>query len=90
MQKVLENIGKGTELAKRCYLENTIISMKCRCGETLTKDLSSDYLSYHVVGYDDNLYFYCDECDTDYENEVTITLSINATIEYKDDDLIKI
>lgn len=90
MQKVLENIGKGTELAKRCYLEDTIISMKCRCGEVLKKDLSSDYLPYPVVGHETNLYFYCDECDSEYENEVSITLSINAIVEYKDEDLIKI
>lgn len=82
---LLENVGVGTELAKRTHLEDVKIKRVCDCGEELEKDLSNDYLSYPVVGYPETLNFYCDKCEKDFD-DVTVTLSINLTVNYKDSE----
>ena len=79
--KVLENVGVGTELEKRFYLDDVVITKECSCGAIMEKDLSSDYLSYPVVGYPENICLYCDKCDTEYEDYVKVTVIINLMIE---------
>ena len=79
--KVLENVGVGTELTKRFYLDDVVITKECSCGAVMEKDLSSDYLSYPMVGYPENIYFYCDECGTEYEDAVKVTVIINLLVE---------
>ena len=76
----LENVGVGTELDKRFTLENTTIEKVCKCGEVLTYDLSSDYLSYPQVGYPETVSLYCD-CMEDYEPAFKVTVRINLEVE---------
>ena len=77
----LENVGIGTELAKRFTIDGVVLKKDCVCGETMTKDLSGDYLSYPCVGYPENIYMYCDECGTGYEEALKVTVRINLEVE---------
>lgn len=77
----LENVGIGTELAKRFTIDGVILKKDCVCGETITKDLSGDYLYYPCVGYPENIYMYCDECGTEYEEALKVTVRINLEVE---------
>lgn len=79
--KVLENVGKGTELAKRFTLDDVVLTKGCDCGHIMEKDLSSDYLSYPVVGYPETLYVYCEECETEHEDALRVTVSVNLIVE---------
>lgn len=78
--KLLENVGEGTELGKRTYIEGVVVESSCKCGATMKCDLGSDYLGYPVVGRWQNLYFYCDECDTEYEETVKVRILLNLEI----------
>lgn len=77
----LDNVGKGTELAKRFTINDVILKKECSCGTIIEKDLSRDYLYYPVVGYPENIYMYCDECGTEYEEAFKVTVNINLTVE---------
>ena len=77
----LENVGIGTELAKRFTLDGAILKKECSCGELLTVDLGGDYLSYPRVGLPEDIYLYCDECGTDYEEAFRVTIHINLEVE---------
>lgn len=77
----LENVGQGTELDKRFYLDGVVLYKECKCGNIMEKDLESDYLSYPCVGYPEKLYLYCDECDVEYEEALKVTVSINLEVE---------
>lgn len=78
--KLLENVGKGTELGKRTYIEGVVVEKECSCGSVIEKDLSSDYLSYPTVGSWQSLYFYCEDCDTEYEETVEVRILLNLEI----------
>lgn len=77
----LENVGIGTELAKRFTIEDVILKKECVCGAIMTKNLSGDSLSYPCVGYPEDIYMYCDECETDYEEALKVTVRINLEVE---------
>ena len=81
---ILENVGKGAELAKRFHLNNVVINKVCNCGEILEYDLGRDYLSYPTVGYPENIYFYCNECGAEYEDSVSVEVQINLVVTEKD------
>lgn len=67
---------------KRCYVEWAVIKIKCpECNTDNMLNLGSDYLSHPVVGQADWLYFYCDECDSDFEIPMVIK-SCEMIIEY--------
>ena len=76
---------------KRCYLPFTIASVCPGCGETVEKDLSSDYLSYPAIGAPVSVGFYhCEErldeksgeyvevCGADWR--VTVRLDLTITV----------
>ena len=79
--KRYENVGVGTELAKRTYLEGAVITKQCDCGSEMEIDWGSDYLSYPVVGEYDSFSMYCDNCDTEHEEAVKIKIEINLVVE---------
>lgn len=77
----IENVGGGTELAKRFNLDNTVIEKQCKCGKTLKYNLDGDYLSYPRVGSPQIVYMYCDNCMEDYEAVMKVTILINLEVE---------
>lgn len=84
--KLLENVGKGTELDKRTYIDGVVIEKTCDCGEVLKCDLESDYLNYPVIGQPYSLSFYCDNCEKDFYDAVDVTIQLNLIVEDKAPD----
>lgn len=76
---VFDNVGVGTELSKRFYLEGFKVKKDCICGVTLEEDVK---LEYPVVGYPEMMYFYCDECGEEYEDSVEVTVNISLEVNY--------
>lgn len=83
MKYTLQNVGKGTELAKRFYLDGVILKKECDCGSVMEKDLGEYNLDYPCVGYPESIYMYCDECGTEYEEALKVTININLEVEEK-------
>lgn len=81
----LENVGVGTELDKRFYLDDVVLKRQCDCGHIMVKDLSEYHLSYPSVGYPESICMYCDECDTEYEDALRVTVRINLEVEEGDE-----
>lgn len=77
----LEDVGIGTELAKRFTLKDTVIEKTCKCGEYLKYNLDGDYLHYPRVGFPETVYMYCDNCMEDYEAVMKVTVRINLEVE---------
>ena len=77
----IENVGTGTELAKQFYLDGVVLKKECTCGEMMEYNLGEHYLSYPSVGYPDNLYMYCEACETEHENALQVTVLINLEVE---------
>lgn len=77
----LENVGIGTELAKRFYLDGVVLKKKCDCGSIMEKDLGDYNLDYPYVGSPENIYMYCDECGSEYEEALKVTIRINLEVE---------
>ena len=78
---------------KRCYMEGAIIEAPCpNCGTILKRDLTSDYLSYPVIGKETDHYLYCSTCEnagkTDFEFSIKIKITeASAIIEYDPDSI---
>ena len=77
--KVLENVGTGSELSKRQHLDGVVLTKECKCGEVIVVDLEKDYLSYPTIGYESDVYLYCDECGEEYP-PMKVILNMNLTI----------
>lgn len=66
---------------KRCYADGQI-ELKCQeCGNMLVHDFNSQYLSYPRMGSDDSVWFYCNECTSEYNLPIKI-VSAKLEIEY--------
>lgn len=78
--KLLENVGIGTELDKRFYLDGVILEKECLCGNIMKVDLGIQYLSYPAVGYPESIYMYCDECSTEYEAALKVKVVVNLEV----------
>lgn len=77
--KVLKNVGIGTELSKRQHLDGVVLTKECKCGEIIEVDLEKDYLSYPTIGYESDVYLYCDECGEEY-HPMKVILNMDLTI----------
>lgn len=77
--KVLENVGIGTELSKRQNLDGVVLNKECKCGEVIEVDLEKDYLNYPAIGYESDVYLYCDECGEEHP-PMKVILNMNLTI----------
>ena len=77
--KVLENVGVGTELSKCQHLDGVVLTKVCKCGEVIEVDLEHQHLSYPVIGYESDVYLYCDECGEEYP-PMKVVLNMNLTI----------
>lgn len=84
--KLLENVAVGTELAKRTCLDGVVLEKKCDCGNMMSVDLGSDYLSYPVVGHSESVYMYCEECHKEHEEAFHIKIVMNLELEGLDED----
>tara|TARA_R110000772_G_scaffold17946_3_gene49971 strand:+ start:129072 stop:129341 length:270 start_codon:yes stop_codon:yes gene_type:complete len=71
--------GEDFEIAsKRLYLP-IIIELICpHCGEKITSDLESDYLSYPVINHTEQIHFYCNECDNESEIDYKLRVSLDV------------
>jgi hypothetical protein len=77
---VMENVGKGTELAKRFCLDDVILKRDCDCGSEMSVDLGSNYLNYPVVGSEETIYMYCEECEAEHEEAMRVRIVINLEV----------
>lgn len=71
---------------KRFYFTGEI---KCKCPNCqakMTHDFSSDYLSFPIPGEELDLYFYCQECDSEWYMDAQLK-SIDVKIDYDADSL---
>lgn len=78
--KLIENVGIGTELGKRFYLEGVILEKECSCGNVMKVDLGSNYLCYPCVGHLERVYVYCDECDTEHNEALKVKVVVNLEV----------
>lgn len=68
---------------KRCYVDGKIM-IKCpNCGEVITHNFKEHYLCNPEVGKKTDCYFYCDNCDHEYEIPMRVKHA-HITIEYDD------
>lgn len=75
----INNVGVGTELGKRVYLDNTIIYDRCICGYENALNLGRlYYLYYPKVGKRDIFYYACEKCGG--ECKIQYKLEMNLTI----------
>jgi len=73
---------------KRFYFDGEL-SVDCpSCKKKLTRDFSQDYLSYPSFGGGEMLYFYCDECDCEFE--LPTTMKAKVEFEFDKDDIKKL
>jgi len=74
----IENNDGEIELSKRTYLPITVTSDCPHCGETLTMDLSSQYLSYPVTNRPFDLRFYheTDEAEHSWTHRVVLRVRL--------------
>ena len=71
--------GKGFEIAsKRLYLPIEFDVDCPHCGEKITSDLESDYLSYPVINHTEQIHFYCNECDNESEVDAKLRVSLDV------------
>ena len=72
---------------KRCYILGAVAKLKCPdCGEEIEHDFGDQYLSHPEVGDDDDLCFYCDGCDKEWEAPMKVTSAV-VTIEIDDEKI---
>lgn len=71
-------VKKGTELnIKRLYLDGIVLYKPCPdCGTDIKIDMGEDYMSYPEVGTEEEVYYYCDECDTEASCKVILTIEV--------------
>lgn len=71
------NLNKSIKLSKRFYLPGVVIKSKClNCKKEMKRDLGDDYLSYPETNKSESVYFYCNDCDIEFEEKIIIKLSV--------------
>ena len=63
---------------KRFYLPLKIIKKCPTCGGDCETDFSSNYLSYPVINKELSSYFYCDKCDSEFQYNIELKVSVNV------------
>jgi hypothetical protein len=73
---IIEKLNEKFELDKRTYLP-FILKINCKCcNKELKKNLTEDYLSYPIINSNQTIYFYCEDCDMEYQEEVQLIVKI--------------
>jgi len=80
MKKIEINEEFDIEM-KRFYLPISIKRECSKCGNICEHDLSINYLSYPTINKNNELYFYCDNCD----NEFTINSVLRISLDVEDE-----
>lgn len=74
----------GNVECKRFYMPGIKAFSVCpKCKEERELDFKDQYLSYPVVNRFQNVYFFCEPCNTDWEEEVKLEVSLKAKKEGK-------
>lgn len=71
--KIKEEFEVGV---KRFYLPVEIDKLCPSCNNKCTISLGNDYLSYPTLNTELNLYHCCDSCDTEFEFDIVLKMSI--------------
>ncbi len=58
---------KETLEIKRFYFDGKLEVNCPDCKSKMTRDFGTDYLSYPTFGDKETWYFYCDECESEFE-----------------------
>lgn len=83
IEKVPLKPNDKVELSKRCYVPGYVLHSQCpKCGESATRDLGSNYLSYPTVGKPYDVGFCCrvEECQEEWDVCVIVTLSVELDL----------
>lgn len=83
MSKQIVEYPYGEEITvKRFPLPDHEVSCKCsECGNEINKNLAEmNYISYPCVGVSEAIWWYCDECDNEWE-QGEMRLSVNLEVE---------
>jgi len=70
--------GENEIQVKRFYLPIQVEINCPSCQAKLTKDFDDDYLSYPTTNKKEAVYIYCDDCDGEFEFDVTLRLSLDV------------
>ena len=75
---------------KRCYVQGAVVKTKCpSCGHEMEVDFGDQYLSHPEVGEEDNVGFFCDGCEKEWEARGKV-ISAVVTIEVHDEKLVEV
>ena len=76
-------------IIKRCYVD-LILAIKCpNCKDELHCDISIYPLCYPKAGNEETAYFYCKNCEKEFELPIKITKA-ELEIEYNEGDIYEI
>jgi len=74
----IEGKAKGKIEVKRFYTPGITISDTCpKCGKEVTHG-GEEYFSYPTLGAKEMVYFYCGDCDEEWQDHVIIDLIVKA------------
>lgn len=78
-KKIISVEGEYPTDEKRYYLP-IVLTKECEsCKKLLEVDLDSNYLSYPIINKPYEIWFYCEDCDTEYKDFITLRISIEQS-----------
>lgn len=69
------------ELDKRFYVPFVVQDDCEECGTVAKVDLEEQYLSYPVIGQPENIYFYCRNCEHEWQGRVVLDVTLTEHLE---------
>ena len=73
---IIQELNEEIELNKRTYLP-FILKINCKCcNKELKKNLTEYYLSYPIINCSQDISFYCEDCDTEYQEKIKLTVKL--------------
>lgn len=77
--KITGKFSGTEEMGKRFYLPGLVFKDNCpQCNESVKWDGADDYISHPIVGSSTEFNWYCPECDTEWDRDILITLSVKV------------
>ncbi len=73
------NVRNGTDInVKRLYLDGVGFEEPCpNCHKPHAVDLGESCLSHPQVGVPEEVFFYCEDCDIEYDIDVVLNITVN-------------
>jgi hypothetical protein len=69
----------GNVECKRFYMPGIkVVSVCPKCNEERELDFNDQYLSYPVVNRFQNIYFYCEPCEENWDEEIMLEIKISG------------